>query len=488
MPILSGESIAKAFGPTRALDNVSFTVEEGEIHALVGENGSGKSTLMRILNGEERMDSGSLQLNGEAYQPSSPRDAAQRGITLIHQELAICEHLTALENIFLGSELKKNGRLAVSEMRRHASEALAHLGHPDLPLDQLARHRTPAERQVIEIARALRANASILLLDEPTSSLGATDVQALFEVIRKLKQEGKTIIYITHFLDEIVEIADRATILRDGHIVQTMEKSELEPHAIASAMVGRDIEQVYHRSERSFGEPVLELVEVSGRQKPLGASLALRRGEILGIAGLNGSGRTETLRLAFGLDQLEAGTVRIGNDDRKPTPRRSWQSGVGFLSEDRKLEGLAQNLSISENISLPRRDGALVNPGRQDARAQAAIEAMRIKCAGPNQPVQHLSGGNQQKVAISRLLDSECEVLLLDEPTKGIDVGSKAEIYKLIDQLASQGKSVIFVSSFLPELTELCDRIAVFNRGKLVQIVDARATSQVEVMQWCAGA
>ena len=467
MPILSGESIAKAFGPTAALDNVSFSVEAGEIHALVGENGSGKSTLMRILNGEERMDWGSLTLNGQAYQPSSPRDAAERGVTLIHQELAICEHLTTLENIFLGSEMKKGGRLATREMEAQALEVLAQLGHPTLPLHQLARLRTPAEKQIIEIARALRSNANVLLFDEPTSSLGAADVRALFDVIRRLKQEGRTIIYITHFLDEIIEIADRATILRDGQIVRTFAKQELEAHAIATAMVGRDIEKVYHRSERSVGRPVLELVEASGGHMPKSASLVLHQGEIVGIAGLNGSGRTETLRVAFGLDRLTSGTVKLGDDNRKPNPRRSWQSRFGFLSEDRKLEGLAQNLSISENISLPRRGEVVINQGQQQARTQDAINAMAIKCAGPNQPVRHLSGGNQQKVAISRLLDSGCEVLLLDEPTKGIDVGSKAEIYKLIDQLASQGKAVLLVSSFLPELTELCDRIAILIAANL---------------------
>lgn len=479
--VFQAKGISKSFGPTRALADVGLELRAGEVHALVGENGSGKSTLMRVLHGEIWPDEGAMTLDGEAFWPRTPREAMDRGMALVHQELAVCGHMSVWENVFLGAEKGVPIPWRVSKTR----ELLARLGHPDLDPDSEVRVLPPAIQQIVEIARALRSDAKVILFDEPTSSLGRRDVEQLFSVIRELK-EGRAIVYISHFLDEIEAISDRVTVLRDGQNVPAFSEVGIpSSDEIVHMMTGRTAEQVYHRSPREAGKVALSASGLTGKKLPKGATVDLRKGEVLGIAGLNGAGRTETIRCLFGLDQAQ-GEISFGDapaeSSRVRKPKQRWKGGVGFVSEDRKLEGLALNLTLAENLTMP-------DPrGKQLERTQAVIDRLRVKCQHPAQRISALSGGNQQKIAIGRLLDQESEILLLDEPTRGIDIGSKAEIFRLIDELANQGKSIVLISSYLPELLGLCDRIAVMRRGEVVATLDARQTNEHEVMQLCTGA
>jgi ribose transport system ATP-binding protein len=475
--LFQATGISKAFGPTQALDDVGLDLRAGEVHAVVGENGSGKSTLMRILHGEISPDRGSMSIQGKPYAPNSPRQAMDRGMALVHQELAVCGHMSVWENVFLGAEKGTSISAQIDRTR----ELLGRLGHSDLDPNTEVRNLPPAVQQLVEIARAMRSEAQIILFDEPTSSLGRRDVDRLFDVIRELKQD-RAIVYISHFLDEIEVISDRVTVLRDGKNANVSTGDGMPSSAqIIEWMTGRTAEQVYHRTQRQPGEAVLAAQDVWGRKLPRGVSLDLRKGEVLGIAGLNGAGRTEFVRCLFGLDRAR-GTMQGESLDAGQTPGKRWKQGFGFVSEDRKTEGLALNLSLAENLTMP------VPRGKQLERTEAIIKRLRVKCRGPEQKISALSGGNQQKIAIGRLLDMDSNILLLDEPTRGIDIGSKGEIFRLIDELANQGKSVIFISSYLPELMGLCDRIAVMRRGEVVATLDARETNEHEVMQLCTGA
>ncbi len=471
--------IRKSFGATRALDGVSLCAQPGEIHAILGENGAGKSTLMNILAGGLPPDDGSLELDGSPFQPRSPADARDLGVAMVNQELAICPHLTVLDNVMLGREQARFGWLDRPVMRDRALAALTPLAG-DLAsswLEKPAGQLPVAAQQLVEIARALvgrtgcadQGGCRLLILDEPTSSLGKEDVDRLFDVIRRLRDEGVTILYISHFLEEVRRVADRFTVLRDGVTVGEGTVTDVPTSEIVRMMAGRRIDQLFVRSAREPGEVLLELDGLEGAALPRRASLALRRGEVLGIAGLVGAGRTELLRSVFGLDAVRSGKVRLGAFLGPASPARRLSQGMGMLSEDRKGEGLASGLSVTDNLTLsrlPSRHG-LVLPGDQKNLSSAWIEKLSIKCGDPSQSVSHLSGGNQQKVALARLLHHDVDVLLLDEPTRGIDVGSKAQIYERIDALALAGKAVLMVSSYLPELLGVCDRVCVMHRGVL---------------------
>jgi ribose transport system ATP-binding protein len=479
VPRLEMRDIRKRFGATLALDGVSLAVMPGEVHALVGQNGAGKSTLMKTLSGAHAPDSGNMFLDGQPYLPRTPLDGRKLGVAMIYQELSLAPHLSVVENILLGMEPASAGFLKWREMRRRAREALDALGHSHLDVNRPTAGLSPATQQVIEIARALAIGCRVLVLDEPTSSLTRQDVEAMFGMIRRLKAQGHAIVYISHFLEEVRTICDRFTVLRDGKTVGGGDAPSTPADRMAELMVGRSVDHLYPRSPRTPGDIVLEVKELSGKIKPTAASLNLRRGEVLGIAGLIGAGRTEFLRALFGLDPVRAGSVTISTHRPElltgASPARLWKRGVGMLSEDRKTEGLALSMSIADNLTLsdltPLGPAGFILPSAQRAAARQWAAALAVKCRDVNQPIGDLSGGNQQKVAIARLLHHDADILLLDEPTRGIDVGSKAAIYQLIDDLAvgtaGPPKAVIVVSSYFPELLGICDRIAVMCRGIL---------------------
>jgi len=464
--------VSKRFGPTAALDGVRLEVAAGEVHALVGENGAGKSTLVKILSGALAPDQGEVHLDGTLYHPRNPLDARRQGVAMVYQELSLAPHLSVAENILLGAEPTRAGVVRRDERDRRARRALDELDRADVPLGARAGDLPIALQQVVEIARSLaQSDTRVLILDEPTSSLSEHDVRRLFEAIRRLRDRGLSIIYISHVLEEVQAIADRFTVLRDGATVGTGAVAGTPASDIVRMMAGRQLNELFPRSPHAPGETILSFADVAGMAKPDAASLSLRRGEVVGIGGLVGAGRTELLRVIFGLDPVRNGSVRVASWTGWATPRHRLSQGVGFASEDRKAEGLALAMSVADNITLSKLaglgPGPFVVPTRQRAAATRWADRLRVRCHDTSQKVRELSGGNQQKVAIARLLHHDVDVYLLDEPTRGIDVGSKAEIYGLIDQLALAGKAVLMVSSYLPELLGICDRISVMHRGRL---------------------
>jgi ribose transport system ATP-binding protein len=384
-------------------------------------------------------------------------------------------------------------------IRRQAAEALRQVGRPDLPLDLPASRLSVAEQQLVEIARSVAVGCRVLVLDEPTSSLAQTDIRNLFGLVRRLKADGHSIVYISHVLEEVQEIADRFTVLRDGLSVGQGVAAGADVNDIIAMMVGRQVDELYPRSLRSPGKVVLEVRELAGVNLPESASLKLHRGEVLGIAGLVGAGRTELMRAVFGLESVRRGESRVAGYVGPASPARRWAQGAGMVSEDRTREGLALNLTVADNLTLPRLTGlgplGLVTPAGQSRAARPWIDKLPILCTSPHQPINALSGGNQQKVALARLLHADVDVLLLDEPTRGIDVGSKAQIYRLIDELAvgnpaagRQPKAVLMISSYLPELLGTCDRIAVMCRGRLGRAQPVHETNEHQIMLEATGA
>lgn len=462
--------LRKSFDGVQALRGVSLEVGPGEVHALIGENGAGKSTLMKALSGALVPDAGEMLLDGAPYTPGNPLHARRCGIAMIYQELNLAPHLSVEENILLGSEPSRFGFVRRKARREKAHEALAQLNHADVPLDAPVNTLSIAEQQMVEIARALISTPKVLIMDEPTSSLTQVDTENLFAAIKRLHERGVSIIYISHFLEECLKLATRYTVLRDGETVGSGEMKADALLGIIRLMVGRDIKDVYPRVPHTIGEPVLEVRGLRGIKKPKSVNLTLRRGEILGIAGLVGAGRTEALRVLFGLDRGLADEIKV---HQKPAGRRSaavrLAEGIGLLSENRKEEGLMLNRTIADNLTLSRlrpcSSAGLVRSRRQQELTKSWMQRLDVRAQGPQQPIGNLSGGNQQKVAIGRLLHHEADVLLLDEPTRGIDVASKSQIYHLIGELAQNGKAIVFVSSYLPELLGVCDTIAVMCRG-----------------------
>jgi ribose transport system ATP-binding protein len=470
--------VRKNFGATQALRGVSFEVAPGEVHALIGENGAGKSTLMKVLSGACQPDEGSLELDGNPFVPENPLHARRSGIAMIYQELNLAPHLSVEENILLGAEPARLGWLNRRRRRELAHRALTELHHDTIPLDTYVSRLTIAEQQVVEIARALVGNPKVLIMDEPTSSLSQVDTENLFRVIAKLKQRGVSVVYISHFLEECQRVCDRYTVLRDGESVGTGLMSAASLNGIIRLMVGREIKDIYPRMPHSLGRPVLALENVAGREKPRSVTLTLREGEILGVAGLIGAGRTETLRTVFGLDLHRGGRIAVlGHETSGSSPACRLAQGVGLLSENRKEEGLMLHRTLADNLTAtcfgPVSRWGFISRRRQFECTRHWMRRLEVRALGPAQPIAELSGGNQQKIAIGRLLHHDAKVFLLDEPTRGIDVGSKAAIYKLMSELVANGKAIVFVSSYLPELLGVCDTIAVMCRGVLSAIKPA---------------
>lgn len=486
--LLSLKEISKSFGPNLVLDSVDFDLKAGEVQALLGENGAGKSTLIKILSGAYKPDRGRMFISGAEYRPAGPLDGRRQGIAVIYQELNLAPHLTVEENIMLGQEEARLGLVDRKKNLEKIKKVLEFLCHPEISPAIPVRKLSVGARQVVEIARALASQARILVMDEPTSSLSQEDTRRLFEIIRKLRAEGVGIIYISHFLEEVLEIADSFTVLRDGKVVGRGLIKETSVEELIQLMIGRRISELFPRLPHQPGEVVLSCSGIKSARMSRPVDLELRRGEILGVAGLVGAGRTEFLRALFGLDRLEAGLVVVSGRRFRPSfTSVSIGRGLGMLSEDRQVEGLAVRLNLADNLTLSRlkpyvRSGFL-NGRKQKAAAAVWMERINIRARSPEQKVWTLSGGNQQKVALARLLHQEAEVFLLDEPTRGIDVMSKAQIYELMGRLAADNKAVIFVSSYLPELLGVADRIAVFHRGQLVEVRPAASWTEASLMR-----
>lgn len=491
-PIVTLRGIRKSFGATRALKGVDLEVLPGEVHAVIGENGAGKSTLMKIMSGAHPADEGDMTLCGEAFTPANPHAAQQAGVGMVYQELNLAPHLSVRENLLLGMDLSCWGFIREAREKEMARTALERLGHPGIDLGRPVNRLSIAEQQVVEIARSCLRNVRLLILDEPTSSLGQADVRRLFRFVRELRNSGVGIIYISHFLEECREVADQYTVLRDGETVGTGAMAEAGLEDMIRLMVGRSLGNIYPSRKGIPGATLLKVDQLSGKGRPVEMSLELRAGEIVGVAGLIGAGRTELLRAIFGLDRRRKGDVLVaGRPLARGCPERSLRAGVGLLSENRKEEGLCLNQSLTDNMLITRlrcyRRAGLLSPGRMRERAGHWIERLRIHAPGADSPVDRLSGGNQQKVALARLLEHEASVLLLDEPTRGIDVRSKAQIYRLIAELADAGKAILIVSSHLPELLGMCDRIAVMRRGRCVAVKERREWTEESLLAAAIG-
>jgi ribose transport system ATP-binding protein len=471
--------ISKSFGPTVALDGVVLDLRPGEVHALIGENGAGKSTLMNVIAGALKPDAGHMELDGAPYSPTSPLDARTHGIALIHQELSLCPHLSVAENVLMGIESSRFGWLDRDQLNTRTNEVLRTFHHADIRPDKRVAELPVAARQIVEISRALAARARTILMDEPTSSLQRDDVANLFTLIRKLSSEGISVIYISHFLEEVRQIADRFTVLRDGRSVATGDIATTSDDELIAKMVGRAQQNLFpeRKNTNTSHETILEVRNLAAPPLLKDASFDLRRGEILGIAGLMGSGRTPLLRAIFGLEPPQSGTIAVNKNalpSGRATPAMRLIEGLGYLSEDRKSDGLTLNQTLADNVTVTRFDTCSrwgwLDLSTQRRQAERLVNALKIRTRGVQQPVGALSGGNQQKVAVARLLHQDADVLLLDEPTRGIDIGSKAQVYETIAACAAQNKAVLMVSSYLPELFGMCDRLAVMSRGRLSEV------------------
>jgi ribose transport system ATP-binding protein len=490
-PLVRIRDLSKAFAGVQALAGVHFELRAGEVHALVGENGAGKSTLMKVLAGVYQRDSGEILYDGSPVEIPSPRAAQGLGIQIIHQELNLMNHLTAAQNIFIGREPRSRFGLFLDEKRLNNQAAAIfermHLAlDPRTPVGEL----TVARQQIVEIAKALSFDSRVLIMDEPTAALNNAEIAELFRIIRKLKAQGVGIVYISHKMDELKQISDRVTVMRDGQHIATVPTSETPMETIIAMMVGRQLSTSHEVPPDTSSNPTI--MEVRGLTRGTAikdVSFNLRRGEILGLAGLMGAGRTEVARAIFGADPIDAGEVRIhGRPARIRSPQDAVAHGIGYLSEDRKQFGLATGLDVETNIvlaSLPRflKARFWLDEARIAATAREYVQRLAIRTPSIEQQVRLLSGGNQQKLVIAKWLLRDCDILFFDEPTRGIDVGAKSEIYKLLHALAAAGKAIVMISSELPEILRMSHRILVMCEGRLTGEIAAREATQEKIMQ-----
>lgn len=490
-PIIVVRNLSKAFPGVQALKDVQFDLYPGEVHTLVGENGAGKSTLMKILSGVYQRDTGEILINGKPAEIHNPRAAQKLGISIIHQELNLMNHLTAAQNIYIGREPRKPGGFVLDEKALNAqARKLFETLHMDFDPRVKVGELTIAKQQMVEIVKALSFNARVLIMDEPTAALNETEVEELFDIIRHLRSQGVGIIYISHRMDELFRISDRITVLRDGQYMGTFRASETNLDQIIPLMVGRKIDETARRiPEGKLGEVVLEVRNLNRGRVVRNVSFNVRKGEILGFAGLMGAGRTETARAVFGADPIDSGEIIVkGKKVVIRHPRDAVRHGIGYLSEDRKRYGLAVGMDVLDNIcmtDLPTFMNAIgvLRPKKMQAAAEKQVETLSIKTPSLMQKVKFLSGGNQQKVVVAKWLVKNCDVLFFDEPTRGIDVGAKQEIYLLLNKLASLGKAVVMISSELPEILRMSDRIIVMCEGRITGELDGARATEEEIMK-----
>ncbi len=490
--LLLMRDIHKRYPGVYALRGVSFSVHAGEVHALVGENGAGKSTLVKILEGAVQPDAGEIWVGGRKVSWRGPRDAIEAGISVIHQELSLAPHLTVAQNIFLGREPRGGLFIDRRRMTEESRKIFSELG-VDIDADAQVSALTVGEQQLVEIARALSRNARIIAMDEPTSSLSAKETESLFKVIKDLKKKGVGIIYISHRLEEIFEIADRVSVLRDGELVGSGPLSKFSQEEIVSLMVGREIKAFFPRTAAPLSEVVLEVRNLTRKGVFSDVSFSLRRGEILGIAGLVGSGRSDVAMSIFGAYPPDAGEILFeGKPIKIGSPRDAIARGIFLVPEDRKVQGLFLNMSVKHNLTIVEllkkfKLLSLVNEKAREERAREFIRELSIRCGSLNAEIRSLSGGNQQKVVIAKGLSVEPKVLILDEPTRGIDVGAKAEVHRLMDDLTRRGISILMISSELPEVMGMSDRVLVMRSGRIVASFDRENLSGERIMMAAAG-
>jgi rhamnose transport system ATP-binding protein len=483
-PVVALRGIEKSFGPIHVLRGVDFDLRPGEVHALMGENGAGKSTMIRLMSGAHRPDLGTVEIDGAPTRLSGPAAAQAAGIAVVHQELLLFPAMTVAENIFLGhAPRRRRGLLDWPTMRERARAILDRLDCPDLDVDEPVSRLSVANRQRVEIARALSRDARVLIMDEPTAALAEADVRRLLDVVRSLRAEGVGIVYVSHRMDEIFEISDRITVLRDGRTIATRPTGAVTEAGLVSMMVGRDIDRLFPREAGPAGETVLE-VRGLGAGKVRDVSFRVRAGEILGIAGLVGSGRTELAQTIFGVTPATAGEILIdGAAVTVGSVREAIRHRIAYVPEDRAQHGLVRPQTIRENVSMAILDRLaprfMVERGRETRLAEEAIARFAIRARGPGQVVAQLSGGNQQKVVLAKWLATDPRILILDEPTRGVDVGAKTEIYRLMNQLTAGGLAIIMISSELPEVLGMSDRVLVMNGGRVAALLDrAEATPE----------
>ncbi|MCP3032347.1 sugar ABC transporter ATP-binding protein [Halobacillus sp. A1] len=486
--------IDKSFSGNHVLQKVNFSVQPGEVHALMGENGAGKSTLVKVLTGIHPRDNGTITVKGKEVDFSHPKQAEKQGIVVIHQELNIIPHLTVTENMFLGKELSigKTGILRKKDMHKQTLENLKRLGVDNIPPNETAGNLSVGKQQMIEIARAISTNAEMIIMDEPTAALTDREITSLFKVIESLRKQGVSIVYISHRMEEIFQICDRITVLRDGKSIGTEQIKETSFDAIVKMMVGRELGDRFPERSSVIGETLLEVKDLSREELFEGINFQVKEGEVLGVAGLMGAGRTEIMETIFGAAKKSKGQVLLDGKPLNVThPRDAIRAGIGFITEDRKDEGLVLNLSIRENVALTNlktvSKNGWISSSKESVLVDDLIEKLHVRTTGREQEVKSLSGGNQQKVVIAKWLGIQPRLLILDEPTRGVDVGAKKEIYNIINQLTEQGVAIIMVSSELPEILGVSDRIMVVHEGKVTQIFNKGEADQEKIMHAATG-
>jgi ABC-type sugar transport system ATPase subunit len=481
--------VSKRFPGVRALDCVTLDIRPGEVHAVAGENGAGKSTLMKLLSQLERPSDGEIFVDGEEVRFRNPRHAQKLGIAMVHQEFALAPHLTIAENLALGREQSKAGLIVRGSEKKRARELLERV-KLDVNPGRRVSSLSVADQQRVEIAKALAVDAKVVIMDEPTATLTEPEIDDLFELIEELKSDGIAIFYISHRLDEVTKIADRVTVMRDGEVVETLEKGDFDEPKLVQLMVGREIENLYPKAEAKIGDVMLK---VEGLTRPgvlTDCSFEVHAGEIVGFAGLIGAGRTELARAVFAADPISAGRIELeGRELKLHSPSDAIAAGIGYLTEDRKGDGLAMQLPVTYNITLARipGKGIWIDRGGEREAAERRREQLDIRTPSLSRPVEALSGGTQQKVVVARWLETEARVLFFDEPSRGIDVGAKAEMFKLMGELAANGRAVVMISSYLPELINMCDRIVVLRDGRTVGELKRNEFDEERIMTLASG-